>query len=78
MAYRLVCDKCGAPIDPTSSRIVIGYNMDCWNEPEEKYELCVSCARRFKLWINSSFPIMVGKDKGGEDDNVLYNAEKML
>lgn len=63
MGYRLSCDKCGAPIDPPSSRIVIGYNIDSWNDPKEKYELCVSCARRFKNWINSSFPIVIGERK---------------
>lgn len=67
MGYRLVCDKCGAPIDPASSRIVVGYNMNSWNEPEAKYELCASCARRLKHWMNSSFPIVVGKEGGGED-----------
>lgn len=34
MGYKLVCDKCGAPINPVSSRIVIGYNMNSWDEPE--------------------------------------------
>lgn len=67
MGYKLVCDKCGAPIDPPSSRIVIGYNMDSWNDPKKKYELCVSCARRFKHWMNDSFPTVVGKERGGED-----------
>lgn len=67
MGYRLVCDKCGAPIDPPSSRIVIGYNIDSWNDPKEKYELCVSCARRLKLWMNDSFPTVIGKEGGGEN-----------
>jgi len=68
MAYKLVCDKCGAPIIPASSRIVVGYNMDCWNEPKEKYELCASCARRFKRWMNDSFPIVIGEKGGNEGD----------
>ena len=67
MGYRLVCDKCGAPINPASSRIVIGYNMDSWNDPKEKYELCASCAMRFKNWINSSCPSVVGKERGSEE-----------
>lgn len=66
MAYRLVCDKCGAPINPTSSRIVVGYNMDCWNETKEKYELCVSCAMRFRHWMNGTYPIVIDEEGGGE------------
>lgn len=68
MGYRLVCDKCGASIDPPSSRIVIGYNMDSWNDPKEKYELCASCARRFKHWMNASFPTVIDKKGGGEHE----------
>lgn len=68
MGYTLVCDKCRAPIDPPSSRIVIGYNMDSWNDPKEKYELCVSCARRFKHWMNAPFPTVIGKEGGGEHE----------
>lgn len=41
--------------------------MDCWNEPEEKYELCVSCAMRFKHWMNSSYPIVIDEEGCGED-----------
>ena len=63
MGYKLVCDKCGAPFNPVSSRIVIGYNMDSWNDLKEKYKLCASCAMRFKNWMNSSFPIMIGERK---------------
>lgn len=65
MGYRLVCDKCGSPINPASSRVVVGYNMDCWNELKEKYELCVSCAMRFGHWMNSSFPIV--NEEGGKE-----------
>lgn len=65
MGYKLVCDKCGAPINPVSSRVVVGYNMNSWDEPEAKYELCASCAMRFKNWMNSSFPIVASKE-GGE------------
>ena len=67
MGYMLVCDKCGAPINPVSSRVVVGYNMDCWNEPKEKYELCVSCAMRFRHWMNGSFPIVFDEEGSGED-----------
>lgn len=67
MGYKLVCDKCGSPINPASSRIVIGYNMDCWNEPKEKYELCVSCAMRFRNWINNLSPIVIDEEGDGKD-----------
>lgn len=66
MAYRLVCDRCGATINPASSGVIVGYNMDCWNDPKEKYELCVSCALRFKHWMKSSFPVIFDEEGGGE------------
>lgn len=62
MGYKLVCDKCGAPINPVSSRIIVGYDIDCWHDPKEKYELCVSCAQRFKHWMNSSSSIVTNEE----------------
>ena len=67
MGYKLVCDRCGASIDPASKKVVVGYDMDCWNEPKEQYELCVSCARILKHWMNSSFPIVLDKEGGREN-----------
>lgn len=67
MAYRLVCDKCGSEINPASSKIVIGYNTDSLGTAKEEFELCASCARRLKQWINCPPVIINMKEGGGED-----------
>lgn len=68
MEYRLVCDRCRTPINPASRGIIVGYNMDRWNEPKEKYELCVSCAIKFRHWMNCPYPIVIDNEGGSEDD----------
>ena len=60
MAYKPVCDRCGSVINPKSSKIVVGYDIDCWGDAKEQIELCVSCAFRLKQWLN-------GEEGGGGD-----------
>lgn len=54
MATKLICDRCGAEINPMSSVTYVGTRRTQWGLNDYDYELCVSCARELKLWLNES------------------------
>lgn len=65
MATKLVCDRCGAEINPMSSVTYVGMQqlkmssmtyvgiqqlkMDV---DDNDYELCVSCAHKLRAWLS--------------------------
>ena len=51
MATKLICDRCGAEINPKSSVIYAGMRqlkMDVYDD----YDLCVSCAHKLRAWLS--------------------------
>lgn len=58
MATKLICDRCGAEINPKSSVTYAGMRRNKMNGNETDYELCVSCAHKLRAWLS-----------GKEDDN---------
>lgn len=50
MATKVICDRCGETINPTSSKTVVGYGKCEWS-PDEHFDLCVSCAMKLKTFL---------------------------
>ena len=52
VATKLICDRCGAEINPMSSVTYAGIRrlkMEVYNND---YELCVSCAHKLRAWLS--------------------------
>lgn len=58
MAIKLICDRCGAEINPKGTVTYAGMRRHKTTGNEIDYELCVSCAAKLRAWLT---------DK--EDDN---------
>lgn len=64
MATKLICDRCGAEINPKSSVTYAGMRKrkndinDNISLSFDDYELCVSCAHELREWFH-----------GGREDN---------
>ena len=52
MATKLICDRCGAEINPNSSVTYAGMRRRKMNGNETDYELCVSCAHKLRAWLS--------------------------
>ena len=52
MATKLICDRCGAEINPKSSVTFAGMRRNKMNGNETDYELCVSCAHKLRAWLS--------------------------
>ncbi len=52
MATKLICDRCGAEINPKGSVTYAGTRRHKANGNETDYELCVSCAHELRKWFN--------------------------
>lgn len=52
MATKLICDRCGAEINPKSSVTYIGIRRLKMEIYDNDYELCVSCAHALREWFN--------------------------
>lgn len=52
MATKLICDRCGAEINPKSSVIYAGMRRNKTDGNENDYELCVSCAHKLRAWLS--------------------------
>ena len=65
MATKLICDRCGAEINPKSSVTYAGIRKrkndinDNWQEMLDDYELCASCAHKLREWFK-------GKKEGND------------
>ena len=51
MATKLICDRCGAEIDPKSSATYAGMRKHKNDRNVTDYELCVSCAHELREWF---------------------------
>lgn len=51
MATKLICDRCGAEINPKSSVTYAGMRR-LKMEVYDDYELCVSCAHELRAWLS--------------------------
>ena len=57
MATKLICDRCGAEINPKSSVTYAGIRKrkndinDNWQEMLDDYELFASCAHKLREWF---------------------------
>lgn len=49
MACKLICDACGAEINPKNSRTFMTLSQ---NGEEKTYDLCVSCKFHLQRWID--------------------------
>lgn len=52
MATKLICDRCGAEINPKSSVIYAGTRRFKMEINDDDYELCVSCAHKLRAWLS--------------------------
>lgn len=52
MATKMFCDHCGAEIKLLSHITYAGIRNTKTGLNYADYELCVSCARELKLWLN--------------------------
>ena len=52
MATKLICDRCGAEINPKSFVTYAGMRRNKMSENETDYELCVSCAHKLRAWLS--------------------------
>lgn len=52
MATKIVCDRCGAEINPPNSVTYVGTRRIKNGVNTEDYELCVSCAYKLRKWFN--------------------------
>lgn len=52
MATKLICDRCGAEINPKSSVTYARMRRHKTNGNETDYELCVSCAHKLRAWLS--------------------------
>lgn len=51
MATKLICDRCGAEINPKSSVTYAGVRTRKSYTNDNDYELCVSCAHELREWF---------------------------
>lgn len=51
MATKLICDRCGAGINPISSVTYAGMRKRKSGINDNDYELCVSCAHKLREWF---------------------------
>lgn len=51
MATKLICDRCGAEINPRNSVTYAGMRRNKMCENENDYDLCVSCAHKLRAWL---------------------------
>lgn len=51
MATKMICDRCGAEINPRSSALFVGTRIRKYDTTDHDYELCVSCARKLRVWF---------------------------
>lgn len=51
MAIKLICDRCGAEINPKSSVTYAGMRRLKMDVNDNDYELCVSCAHELRAWL---------------------------
>lgn len=51
MATKLICDRCGAEINPKSSVTYAGVRKYKYSTNDSDYELCVSCAHALREWF---------------------------
>lgn len=51
MATKLICDRCGAEINPMSSVTYAGMRKRKSDINDYDYELCVSCAHKLREWF---------------------------
>lgn len=51
MATKLICDRCGAEINPKSSVTYVGIRLLKMEMYDNDYELCVSCAHELRKWF---------------------------
>lgn len=51
MATKLICDRCGAEINPKSSVTYAGMRRLKMDINDNDYELCVSCAHKLRKWF---------------------------
>ena len=52
MATKLVCDRCGAEINPMSSMTYVRMQQLKMDVNDNDYELCVSCAHKLRTWLS--------------------------
>ena len=52
MATKMICDRCGAEINPKSSVTYAGMRKRKNDINDNDYELCVSCAHKLREWFN--------------------------
>ena len=53
MATKLICDRCGAEINPKSSVTYAGIRLLLKMEIyDNDYDLCVSCAHKLRAWLS--------------------------
>lgn len=52
MATKLICDRCGAEINPKSSVTYAGMRRLKMEMNDDDYDLCVSCAHKLRAWFN--------------------------
>lgn len=52
MATKLICDRCGAEINPKSSATYAGMRKRKNDINDNDYELCVSCAHELQEWFH--------------------------
>nr|DAK51027.1 MAG TPA: zinc finger protein [Caudoviricetes sp.] len=51
MATKLICDRCGAEINPMSSVTYAGVRR-FMEVSDNNYELCVSCTHKLRVWLS--------------------------
>lgn len=56
MATKLICDRCGAEINPMSSVTRAGMWRHKMNGNETYCDLCVSCAHKLRAWLSGKEP----------------------
>lgn len=61
MATKLICDRCGAEINPKSSVTYAGMRRLKMDINDNDYELCVSCAHKLRKWFTGEGEEMDGK-----------------
>ena len=52
MAPKLICDRCGAEINPMSSMTYVRIQQLKMDVDDNDYELCVSCAHKLRAWLS--------------------------
>nr|DAN03561.1 MAG TPA: hypothetical protein [Caudoviricetes sp.] len=52
MATKLICDRCGAEINPKSSVTYVGIRLLKMEIYDNDYELCVSCVHELRAWLS--------------------------